>query len=143
MWQNKATASQHNKAADVLYLAEGRERTQQRQQYNKANDVPYLAEGRERTQQRLQHNKANDVPYLAEGFGLFITKHTTIITIIRRRNEATMTVHHMVLKNPAKEKNRHCITIFLDCAVLEEIISDEISIGNSMICSDIWHIYHE
>ena len=54
-----------------------------------------------------------------------------------------MTVHHMVLKNPAKEKNRHCITIFLDCAVLEEIISDEISIGNSMICSDIWHIYHE
>ena len=54
-----------------------------------------------------------------------------------------MTVHHMVLKNPAKEKNKHCITIFLDCAVLEEIISDEISIGNSMICSDIWHIYHE
>ena len=51
-----------------------------------------------------QHDKADDVPYLAEGFGLLITKHTTIITIIRRRNAATMTVHHMVLKNPAKEK---------------------------------------
>ena len=57
-----------------------------------------------------------------------ITKHTTIITIIRRRNAATMTVHHMVLKNPAKEKNRHCITIFLDCAGLEEIISIEITV---------------
>lgn len=39
-----------------------------------------------------------------------------------------MTVHHMVLKNPAKEKNRQRITIFLDCAVLEEIISDEITV---------------
>ena len=57
-----------------------------------------------------------------------ITKHTTIITIIRRRNAATMTVHHMVLKNPAKEKNRHCITIFLDCAGLEEVISIEITV---------------
>ena len=50
--QDKATASQHNKADDVPYVAEGRERTQQRQQHNRANDVPYLTEGRERTQQR-------------------------------------------------------------------------------------------
>lgn len=48
--------------------------------------------------------------YLPEGLGLFITRTTTMMTTIRRRKAATMTVHHMVFKNPAvKKKNAYVL----------------------------------
>ena len=74
--------------------------------------------------------------YLPEGLGLFTTKHTTMITTIRRRNAATMTVHHIVLKNPAEKKKIEQEQMYVNPQILY-FVCTEIKITTKLTKVDV------
>lgn len=73
--------------------------------------------------------------YLPEGLGLFITRTTTMMTTIRRRKAATMTVHHMVFKNPAVKKNAY---VLFQCYAIMHIRSRKSAKYETILLRNHW-----